>query len=225
MTHYRLKTGPFSSHTRLMEAFPAVGSGASVIDIGGGEGYLGRLLSQRGFRVTCVAEPGSVTADAPAGIEFREADLNRELPTFDTPFDYALCGDVLEHLVDPAAVLVWIRESLTPSGTLVASLPNSGHFFVRLNVLLGRFPEDDKGLFDRTHLHFYAWRNWKALLERTGFSITQVQPTVIPFGLAWPRLDDGLCVRALETTNYWLASVQKTFWAYQFVVVAQARRV
>lgn len=206
-----------------MEAFPEVGSGASVVDIGGGEGYLGRRLALRGYRVTCVAEPGSATADLAEGIDVREADLNQELPTFDTPFDYALCGDVLEHLVDPAEVLVWIRENLRPSGMLVASLPNSGHFFVRLNVLLGRFPEDDKGLFDRTHLHFYAWKNWKALLERTGFSIEQVQPTVIPFGLAWTRLEGGLCVRTLETTNYWLASVQKTFWAYQFVVVARAR--
>ncbi len=104
---------------------------------------------------------------------------------------------------------------------MVASLPNSAHWYVRLNVLMGRFPEDDKGLFDRTHLHFYAWSNWKALLERSGFTVERLIPTVIPFDLALPRLGGSWVVRTLERINFALARVWPNFWAYQFVAVAR----
>jgi SAM-dependent methyltransferase len=218
---YEFKGSPYSSHSRLLEAFAGQGAGRAVIDVGDGEGLLSRPLLERGYRVACVALPGSVSATMPAGVEVVEADLNRELPALERDLSFALCGDVLEHLVDPEETLRWLGAALAPDGRLVASLPNSAHWFVRLNVLLGRFPEDDKGLFDRTHLHFYAWSNWKALLERSGFVAERVTPTVIPFELALPRLGQGWIVRALEAVNFALARVWRDLWAYQLVVVAR----
>jgi len=217
---YEFKVSPYSSHSRLLEAFPEQGDGRFVVDVGDGEGLLSRPLVERGFGVVCVALPGSVSATMPAGVKVVEANLNRELPALRQELSYALCGDVLEHLVDPEETLRWLGSAMTPEGRLVASLPNSAHWFVRLNVLMGRFPEDDKGLFDRTHLHFYAWKNWKALLERSGFAVESVTPTVIPFELAFPRLGPGL-VRMLEAVNFGLAKVWRDLWAYQLVVVAR----
>ena len=218
---YEFKGSPYSSHSRLLEAFPARGDGRAVIDVGDGEGLLSRPLLERGYRVICVALPGSVSPHTPADVAVIEADLNRELPELESGCSHALCGDVLEHLVDPGETLRWLAATLAPDGRLVASLPNSAHWFVRLNVLMGRFPEDDKGLFDRTHLHFYAWRNWKSLLERSGFVVESVTPTVIPFDLALPRLGRGLIVRMLEAVNFALAKAGRDLWAYQLVVVAR----
>jgi SAM-dependent methyltransferase len=218
---YGFKGSPYSSHSRLLEAFAENGAGLSVVDVGDGEGLLARPLLARGYRVLCVAKPGSVSATMPAEIEVAEADLNREPPALGKNCSFALCGDVLEHLVDPGETLRWLASALAPEGRLVASLPNSAHWFVRLNVLLGRFPEDDKGLFDRTHLHFYAWRNWKSLLERSGFVVERVTPTVIPFELAFPRLGGSLVVKTLEAVNFALAVVWRNLWAYQLVVVAR----
>lgn len=217
---YEFKGSPYSSHSRLLEAFPERGDGRFVVDVGDGEGLLSRPLAECGYGVVCVALPGSVSATMPDDIKVVEANLNRELPTLDKDFAYALCGDVLEHLVDPEETLRWLGAAMTPDGRLIASLPNSAHWFVRLNVLMGRFPEDDKGLFDRTHLHFYAWKNWQALLERSGFAVESVTPTVIPFELAFPRLGTSL-VRMLEAVNFGLAKVWRDLWAYQLVVVAR----
>jgi len=219
---YTHKSSPYSSHTRLVEAVPADGKG-SVIDVGGGEGYLSRLLSERGRRVVCLAQPGSVAAGLRDQVDVIEADLNRERPHLSERFSIALCGDVLEHLVDPEAALVWLREALDSDGRLVASLPNSAHWYVRLNYLVGRIPEEDRGLFDRTHLHFYAWRNWENLLHRSGFVVERITPTVIPFDIVLPGLAGGPIVRALEAANFLLARLCKTFWAFQFVVVARPR--
>ena len=91
-------------------------------------------------------------------------------------------------------------------------------------MLLGRFPQHDRGLFDKTHLHFYAWRNWADLLMRAGYVVEDVVPTVIPFGLVWPRLEGTPIVRGLEGTNYLLARAWRTLWAYQFVVLARPVR-
>jgi SAM-dependent methyltransferase len=218
---YKFKEGPYSSHSRLLEAFAAQGDGRAVIDVGDGEGLLSGPLAERGYRVICVALPGSVSPHTRADVAVIEADLNRELPALENGCSHALCGDVLEHLADPRETLRWLGAALAPDGRLVASLPNSAHWFVRLNVLLGRFPEDDKGLFDRTHLHFYAWSNWKSLLERSGFAVESVTPTVIPFELALPRLGRGLVVQTLEAVNFALAKVWRNLWAYQLVVVAR----
>lgn len=218
---YGFKQSPYSSHSRLLESFPESGDGLSVVDVGDGEGLLSQPLLDRGFRVVCVAQPGSVAHHETVGTEVVEADLNRELPHLSKGHSHVLCGDVLEHLVDPEAVLRWLGASLSPAGQLVASLPNSAHWFVRLNVLFGRFPEDDKGLFDRTHLHYYAWKNWSALLERSGFLVESVTPTVLPFELALPSLGNGFITHGLAATNFALARVWGGLWAYQFVVVAR----
>lgn len=218
---YLFKSGPYSSHSLLLGSLPARGEGRRVLDIGGGEGYLSRLLNERGYRVVCLAAPGRVAADFPGGVELLEADLDQESPSFVEPFSFIVCGDVLEHLRHPAKTLQWLRSNLAPEGRLVASLPNSGHWHFRWTVLRGRFPAEDRGLFDATHLHFYTWDGWRTLFQSAGLEISAVAPTAVPFGLAW-NLDSGhIAVRTLERLSYELGRLWKTMFAYQFVVVAR----
>jgi hypothetical protein len=56
----------------------------------------------------------------------------------DKRFDVVLCLDVLEHLVEPLDTLRRLKDLLTPSGILVASIPNVTHAAVRLQLLGGR---------------------------------------------------------------------------------------
>jgi hypothetical protein len=130
-----------------------------------------------------------------------------------SPFDYVLCADILEHLRDPAKLLREIRAVL-----------NSGNVWFRLNILLGRFPQDDKGLFDRTHLRFYMWSGWQHVFETSGFRIHHVEPSAIPVSLVAPaRWSESAAVRLAEDVFYGLARVRKQLFAYQFVVRASAR--
>jgi len=218
---YLFKSGPYSSHRLLLGQMAAPGEGRRVLDVGGGEGYLSRLLRERGYRVVCLAAPGRVAAGFPQGVEVIEADLDEESPPFPEPFSFIVCGDVLEHLRDPGKTLRWLRSNLAPGGRLVASLPNSGHWYFRWTVLRGRFPAEDRGLFDATHLHFYTWDGWRHLLQGANLEITAVAPTAVPFGLAL-NLDAGhIAVRTLERLSYELGRLWKTMFAYQFVVVAR----
>ncbi|MEX2302767.1 MAG: class I SAM-dependent methyltransferase [Bryobacterales bacterium] len=218
---YQFKPGPYSSHSLLLEHFPPPGEGRRVLDVGGGEGFLSRILKERGYQVVCLAAPGSVAAAFPEGVEVREADLDLDQPQFSAPFSFIVCGDVLEHLRAPQTTLRWLGEQLAPGGQLVASLPNSGHWYFRLTVLSGRFPADDRGLFDRTHLHFYTWDGWRELFQAAGLDITSAAPTTVPFGLAWGAGSSHIAVRALERLSYELGRLWKTMFAYQLVVLAR----
>jgi methionine biosynthesis protein MetW len=147
-----------------------------ILDIGCSNGALGLALKQRfGAYVAGIEiDPDFaheaatkldrvVCDDALAGLEQLQ----------DEPFDCAICADVLEHLVDPAAVLRAVRTLLTPGATVVVSVPNVRFYdtFVQLAVR-GRWPERDRGIYDRTHLRWFTDANARALFADTGFAVT-----------------------------------------------------
>ena len=216
---YVFKPQPHSSHSILQRLLPSDGGGRRLLDLGCADGYLSRIFAARGFAVTAIDAPSSRVRSFPPEIRFLEADLDRGLPPMDGAFDYVICADLLEHLRDPDRLLAEIRARLAPGGRLLASLPNSGNIYFRLNVLAGQFPRDDRGLFDRTHIHFYMWKGWREMLHRNGFRVGRVEATVIPFSLAFPAAP--ALGGALESTYSLAARAWKKLFAYQFVVVAE----
>jgi SAM-dependent methyltransferase len=218
---YTFKSSPYSSHSLLLRALPDRGEGRAVLDVGCGNGYLGALLAERGYDVTGIERKGGYDEPFPASVRLIEADLENGLPALDGQFDHVLCADILEHLRDPSVLLRQLRDVLRPGGVLIASLPNSGNLYFRLNILAGRFPQHDKGLFDRTHLRFYTWSGWIELLQQSGWTVTRVESSGIPVALAAPAAwADSVAVALAERICYGLARIRKTLFAYQFIVVA-----
>lgn len=224
-TPYEFKPGPYSSHTLLLDSLPKLGAGARVLDVGCGDGYLGEILAERGYEVTGIERSDGFTGRFPESVRLVVADLEEGLPPLESRYDYVLCADILEHLRKPENLLAQIRGVLKRGGRLVASLPNSGNIYFRLNVLAGRFPQEDKGLFDRTHLRFYMWDGWARLLQEAGYSIETVRSSGIPVGLAIsPGSPPSRPIEVLEGVSYELARLWKTLFAYQFIVTASTGR-
>ena len=217
---YQLKDSPYSSHSLLLASLPPAGNGRRVLDVGCAGGYLGAILASRGYKVTGIDSPGAARDTFPESIELLEADLDLGLPPLAGRFDFVICADVLEHLRRPALLLRELRTVLDAGGRLAASLPNSGHAYFRWNVLTGRFPAHDRGLFDRTHLHFYTWRGWLDLFHDARFRIETLRCSGVPIGLALPKWEGSAAVRVLERMSYASARWWKTMFAYQFIVTA-----
>jgi SAM-dependent methyltransferase len=215
ISRYQFKASRYSSHTLLLAEFPEHGEGRRVLDVGCAIGYLSEILAQRGFAVTSIDWPNS---PHPPTVEFAGADLDDGLPPLRGQFDYVICADVLEHLRAPVELLKECHARLAPGGILVGSLPNSGHAYFRWNVLMGRFPQHQRGLFDSTHLHFYTWEGWTGLLGRAGFQVESVRCSGVPVSLAFPRWQGSLAVRVMEWLSFQAARTWKTMWAYQFIV-------
>jgi SAM-dependent methyltransferase len=219
---YRLKESVYGSHMLLLKALPANGAGRRVLDLGCCNGYFAALLAERGYEVTGVERAGGYGTDFPERVRLIEHDLENGLPCIDLRFPFIICADVLEHLRDPLGLLRQARELLEPGGRIAASLPNSGNFYFRLSVLAGRFPKEDKGLFDRTHVQFFTWSGWVALFENAGLRIEAVRSSSVPFRLAMPSAP-GWVVNGLEWAFFRAAQLWKTLFAYQFIVVSLPR--
>ncbi len=218
---YQLKASPYSSHSLLLAALPEQGRGRRVLDVGCAGGYLAGILASRGYAVTGIEAPGRAGDPFPPNVQLVEADLDTGIAPLAGKVDYIICADVLEHLRDPLVRLRELRAVLAGGGALLASLPNSGHAYFRWNVLLGRFPKEDRGLFDRSHLHFFTWSGWVDLLHTAGFRIESVRCSGVPAGLALPRWEGTAAVRALERLSYVSAQLWKALFAYQFIVLAR----
>ena len=104
-------------------------------------------------------------------------------------FDVILCGDVLEHLINPGLLLKNIRKFLKPGGYLVISLPNFFHGDVLLNLLFGDFRYTPTGLLDQTHLRFFGLKNICQSFAESGYQITDIHTTNTDLGTTELKTD------------------------------------
>jgi len=81
------------------------------------------------------------------------ADIETHEFTLATGFDLILCGDVLEHLRNPGAVLAKLKNVLQPDGVVILSIPNVRYWHVLYTLVVkADWPSRDSGIFDKTHL-------------------------------------------------------------------------
>ena len=92
-------------------------------------------------------------------------------------FDTFVLYDVLEHLVDPAAVLSALAALAAPGARGHVSVPNARHWsLVRDLVGRGTFGYAEWGHRDRTHLRWFTRRDMEALLTTTGWTVVEASP-------------------------------------------------
>ena len=132
-----------------------------VLDIGAGDGYLGRSLLggiPAGSSVTCV-DPNYTDAELERFASPPAAGLSFTRARPDGRFDVILMLDVIEHVADDRAFLAEILdESLAPNGAVVVSVP-------AWDLLYGKH---DLAL---KHFRRYQPAQCRALLETAGLRV------------------------------------------------------
>jgi 2-polyprenyl-3-methyl-5-hydroxy-6-metoxy-1,4-benzoquinol methylase len=146
-----------------------------VLDVGCGEGHLGRLLKERGHHVTGVELVPEAAAEARQWLDaVVTADVETGLSFAPNSFDAIVFADLLEHLIDPWRVLREAVTLLSPGGVVVASVPNVQNLDVLRRLLRGRWDYRERGILDRGHLRFFTLRTIRELFVQAGLTVTHV---------------------------------------------------
>jgi glycosyltransferase involved in cell wall biosynthesis len=218
---YSEKFSAFSSHQRIIDR---VARNSRVLDVGCAGGYLARALAAKGCTVVGVDSRPDPAASA-ACSRFYAADLDGgSWAPEERDFDYILFGDVLEHLRD-TSILTRSKSWLAPGGKIIASTGNVALWFMRLQLLSGRFRYAPRGILDETHVRLYTRDTFRDLLREANLAITSEDWTVIPvekLAEAVPSLQPVTAI--IDSVQYMMARWRPGLFAYQFVVEAEVPR-
>jgi 2-polyprenyl-3-methyl-5-hydroxy-6-metoxy-1,4-benzoquinol methylase len=184
-----------SSHVHavtLLERAGGRGPSGLVLDLGCGNAPIAEPLTARGFGyVGLDVDRGSLDGLVKRGYESHRLDLgvseSRLLAKLtevvgERSLAAVFALDVLEHLVDPQAVVRALATLCQPHGaSLIVSIPNITHVDVGVRLLLGRWDLTPTGLLDDTHLRFFSPEGFRRLFAGTGWQEVDAFDTVAPF--------------------------------------------
>ncbi|MBL0061716.1 MAG: glycosyltransferase [bacterium] len=149
-----------------------------VLDVGCGNGATGKLIHQlTGARVSGIEihpEVANVARQVLADVHVLDVEADT-LPFAPQQFDCILCGDVLEHLIDPWKALKKLMVHLKPTGCIIASLPNVRNLGVIGKLLEGSWNYQEYGILDSTHLRFFAKKDMEQLFAQAGLRAELVE--------------------------------------------------
>jgi 2-polyprenyl-3-methyl-5-hydroxy-6-metoxy-1,4-benzoquinol methylase len=166
----------------------------SALDVGCGAGGVGPGLRAAGAtRLTGIeVVPEQAELAREHYDEVGAAPVEEALGRLEGPFDTILCLDVLEHLVDPEAVMRELRGLAARGARLQVSLPNARHVSLVADLMLrGTFGYADWGHRDRTHLRWFTRRDICEAMERCGWSVRRVSHPELRRSKALHRLTRG----------------------------------
>src|SRR5713226_6838970 len=184
--------------------------GDTVLELGAGIGNIaGRLMGRRLQYVVAERDPlylHSLNNRFLRTPNVSVLQLDPEEPTdFDTaggPFDTVLCVKVLEYVRDPAAVIESASRVLKPDGSIIVLAPQGQSLYGTLDKTLG-------------HLRRFSRRELLALLERHGFSATQIYQ-LNKIGMpAWGLY--GKVLHRKHISKVMLKAFDKTVWFWRRV--------
>jgi Methyltransferase domain len=218
--HYALHTGPQSSHQQIARLVRRIGR-APVLDVGAAQGFLGQMLRHDRLIIDAV-EPHPLWAAH--ALPFYRTVYASDIESVELPANYysvVVCADVLEHTVDPLRALRKLSQAATCDATFIISLPNVAHIAARLLLLFGYFPQMDRGIFDRTHLHFYTRRTATQMLRAAGLDVLLARPTPVPLEQIWPARLSITILKALMAIQRMGLLLAPTLFGFQWIMVAR----
>ena len=98
--------------------------GLTILDLGCGQGFLTRLLQQRGARMVVAVDLSRAYLKRLTGHPgVMPMQANAERLPFRETFDLLVSTDVMEHVLNLGSFLVSVNQSLRPGGTVIIRVP------------------------------------------------------------------------------------------------------
>lgn len=186
----------------------------TVLDVGCGTGQnvtlrLARRFPQIQFLGVDEDQPSIVAARAQASPNARFEVSGSG--TDAGQFDLVVCSEVLEHVEDPPAFLLWLRERVAPGGRLILTTPNGygpfeqamaafticrftgiwALFRIFRRALRGGIAGPDRPpdtLAVSPHVNFFGHRSIRRLFEGAGLRVERYKARTLLCGFVWDRV-------------------------------------
>lgn len=177
----------------------------TVLDVGCGDGLLLQMLKEQGIEAKGVdISDVAVEVCTQKGFTVLKNDFTTDaLPFGEGSFDTVIALDVLEHVYNPEKLLSEMHR--VSNSDVVISVPNFASLPARIQVLLGRVPENNRP--NKGHLYWFTWKVLKDVLAKEHFVIEEGR-----FNTIWERVP----VLGLMTKT--LARMYPSLFALSFVV-------
>lgn len=155
-----------------------------VLDLGCGDGDYSAMLKELGFEIVA-CDLDQERFKYSRSIDFKKADITKDLDFEDRSFDYVLALEVIEHLKNPYSFIKELNRIIKPGGFLFLSTPNILNLKSRLRFLIEgsyeffREPPLDqvanpKEKIFNLHLFPYRVHELEYLLFSGGFAVTEI---------------------------------------------------
>lgn len=157
-----------------------INSAAALLEVGCGAGNTAAAAKQKkccGFAagIELFEEAGMAARDQLDEVLIGNVELV-EFPWPEATFDILIMSEVLEHLVDPWAVLKRLQPLLKPGAIVLASSPNISHWHVVCELIGGDWQLTDAGHKDRTHLRWFTPKSFRRMFNECGYLVKDVFP-------------------------------------------------
>ena len=176
--------------------------GASVLDLGCGDGSLLRYLKEsRGATAYGVdIADQNVLACVKNSVNVIQADLERGLSGFETgSFDYVILSQTLQAVQQTESI---VKEILRVGREGIVSFPNFGYWRARVQLLAGRMPvsrELPYQWYDTPNIHLFTIDDFDRFCD--SFGVRVVERIVLTDGRpvhAWPNMRGAIAVCRID---------------------------
>jgi 2-polyprenyl-3-methyl-5-hydroxy-6-metoxy-1,4-benzoquinol methylase len=176
----------------ILENLSRLAGGAACLDMGCGDGVLGRIVALQGFKITGIDQSKEMLALAVrrskeqgvgAHTEYLHASLPLQREFMDLRRGTAglvLCSSVLEYIDAYEQVLEQFAQLLRKNGRLIISVPNGHSLYRKGTRLLGRILAH-RNSYLRYQRHDFYPHDFKARLASLGYSIVHEEYFSLPF--------------------------------------------
>jgi 2-polyprenyl-3-methyl-5-hydroxy-6-metoxy-1,4-benzoquinol methylase len=204
-------------HERAIERLQTyVDRGASVVDVGCGEGAFALRMVDAGYAVVGLDQIQPGAHPAQGGFDYVAVDLLDAgaraafLERHRERYDAVVLLEVIEHVHDPWQVLEFCRELVRPEGILLLSTPNLTSFFSRFRFLTsGRLHQFEPGDLEYGHINPMTAMMVATVLDETGFDLLEKSPGPRIPVLVWDSRVPGFGRRLFHMFS-WLTAAALT---------------
>ncbi len=195
-----------------------------ILDVGASSGQLGQLLADTGLTIDGIEPDAGAVQQAKPFYRSIQCSTVEDAELLADTYRVVVCADVLEHLHDPEAQLRRLVDSATTDALIIVSVPNVAHLAARLLLLAGKFPRHPRGIFDRTHRHFYTRDTALDLMDAAGLTVSRIEVTPVPLEEVWPAGWPRPLREALMRLQSLATRFAPRLFAFQWLLTAERER-